>query len=130
MAEASKKRSRGSSRPDLATLAGLVVALGCIILGMTMEGGKLQDVARITSALIVLGGTAGAVMVTTPLNILTRAAKRFFSIFFGRHESPGATVDELIELATEARRNGIVSLEDRAAQIDDPFLKKALNLAV
>jgi chemotaxis protein MotA len=130
MAGASKKRSSGSSKLDLATLAGLVVAFGCIGLGMTLEGGKLQEVASATAALIVLGGTVGAVMITTPINVLTRAAKRFFSIFLGRHESPAATVDEIIELATEARRSGIVSLEDRASQIEDPFLKKALNLAV
>src|SRR5580692_2967125 len=122
--------SKASFKPDFATIGGLVLAFGGISAGLIMEGGRIQDVAQITSALIVLGGTIGAVMITTPLPVLIRAAKRFGSVFFGKQESPHAVIAEIIEYATQARKGGIVSLESQVATIADPFLKKALGLAV
>jgi len=50
----------GSTRPDLATLGGLVLALGGILTGLMMDGGKIKDVAQVSAAMIVLGGTLGA----------------------------------------------------------------------
>jgi chemotaxis protein MotA len=114
----------------LATIGGLILALGGIAGGLIMEGGKLGDIAQVTSALIVLGGTIGAVMITTPLPVLIRAGKRFGQVFFGKEESVPAAIEELIEYATQARKEGIVSLEAQAAGIADPFLNKALGLAV
>ena len=70
MAEPKIPNKKSSFRPDFATIGGLILALGGIIAGLIMEGGKIQDIAQITSALIVLGGTMGAVMITTPLPIL------------------------------------------------------------
>ncbi len=58
------------SRPDFATLVGLILAFGGIVGGLIMEGGKLKDISQITAAIIVLGGTCGAVMVSTPMNVL------------------------------------------------------------
>jgi chemotaxis protein MotA len=128
MAKGSKKKE--SSQPDFATIGGLILALGGIATGLMMEGGKIQDVAQVTSALIVLGGTIGAVMITTPLPVLIRAAKQFGSVVFGKVYEVNAKIDEIVEYASIARKNGIVSLEQQASSIDDPFLKKALNLAV
>ena len=68
--------AKSSARPDYATLIGLLLAVGGIATGLVMEGGQFQDVAQLTSALIVLGGTIGAVMVTTPLPLFIRAARK------------------------------------------------------
>jgi chemotaxis protein MotA len=128
MANTPKKKE--SSQPDFATIGGLVLALGGIISGLMMEGGRIQDIAQVTSALIVLGGTLGAVMITTPLPVLIRAAKQFGSVVFGKVHAVDARIEEIVEYASVARKNGIVSLEQQAAAIEDPFLRKALNLAV
>jgi chemotaxis protein MotA len=56
--------------------------------------------------------------------------RRFASIVFEQEHSPHAVIDEIIGYATKARKSGLVSLEAEAAQIENPFLKKALNLAV
>jgi chemotaxis protein MotA len=121
---------RSASRPDIATLSGLLLAFGGIAGGLIMEGGKIKDVAQITAAFIVLGGTCGAVMVSTPMGILLGAARRLVHVFVDKTDSPDAAIDELIRFATVARRNGLVSLEDEAQNVQDPFLRKALNLAV
>ena len=125
-----KAANSGSTRPDLATLGGLVLAVGGILTGLMMDGGKIRDVAQISAAMIVLGGTLGAVMVTTPLAVLLRAAKRLGMVFFDRKQSLAATIEDIIGYATQARKQGIVSLEQQAGAITDPFLRKALNLAV
>jgi chemotaxis protein MotA len=120
---------KSSSKPDLATIGGLILAFGGIIAGLIMEGGKIHDVAQVTSALIVMGGTIGAVMITTPLPVLIRAAKKLGVIFYGSEESPAAAIEEIIGYATQARKDGIASLESQAAAIPDPFLNKVLGLA-
>lgn len=117
-------------RPDAATLAGLILAFGGILGGLVMEGGKMKDVAQITAALIVLGGTCGAVMVSTPTYMLAAALRRLGHVIVDPTESPEAVIEELIRYATAARRNGLVSLENDAMQIQNPFLRKALMLAV
>jgi chemotaxis protein MotA len=118
------------SKPDFATLGGIVLAIGGLVGGLLLEGGRLQDIAQITSALIVLGGTIGAVMITTPLSVLIRAARQLGNVFFSSTESMPERIEEIVGLANRARRTGIVSLEVQAASIEDPFLRKALELAI
>ncbi len=125
-----QERNRNGRKPDLATFAGLLIALGGIIGGLILEGGEIKDIAQYTAALIVLGGTIGAVLVATPLRVVRGAVKRFVAVFFDRALTPDATIEEIIGYATKARKNGIVSLEQDAEVIADSFLRKALILAV
>jgi chemotaxis protein MotA len=122
--------NKPSSRPDIATLGGLLLAGGCILGGLVIEGGKLTDIAQVTAAMIVLGGTIGAVMVTTPLKTLLRAAKYLGNVFFEKKEDPQDVIEEIIGYATKARKNSIISLENDLANMTDPFLRKAVSLSV
>ncbi|MGB9458862.1 MAG: flagellar motor protein [Bryobacteraceae bacterium] len=117
-------------RPDLSTMAGIGLALAGLIGGLLLERGSIQDIAQTTAAMIVLGGTLGAVLVTTPLHVVLRAFKRLGDVFFDSSPPHSLVIDNLIWFATKARRDGIVSLENEADSIPDPFLRKALNLAV
>jgi chemotaxis protein MotA len=129
MADA-KKTKGGGSRPDFASIGGLILAVGGILAGLMMEGGKVKDVAQITAAIIVLGGTIGAVMVTTPMHVLLRAVKKLTLVFFDQAQPIEPAIEEIITYATQARKQGIVSLEQQAGSISNPFLRKALNLAI
>src|SRR5580693_2311261 len=126
--DASGKKS--STRPDIATLGGLLLAAGGILGGLVIEGGKLTDIAQVTALMIVLGGTIGAVMVTTPLRTLIKAAKCLGSVFFEHSQAPADTIEEIISYATKARKNSIISLEADLPNIADPFLRKAISLSV
>jgi chemotaxis protein MotA len=128
--KAKKPPKTGGAKPDLATIGGLVLAAAGILGGMTMEGGSIKEIMQLTAALIVLGGTIGAVMVTTPLGPLKRSVGALASVFFERQQPAAAIIEEVIGYATKARKNGIVSLEKDAETAGDPFLRKALNLAV
>lgn len=121
---------QAGSRPDIATLGGIALALGGIVGGLLMEGGKIKDISQITAAFIVLGGTFGAVMVSTPLKVLQGAVLRLIHVVLDKTQPPDTVIEELIAYATKARKNGLVSLETEAMEIQDPFLRKALTLAV
>ena len=121
---------KSKRKADLATIVGIVVALGGMVGGLILEGGSILDVGQFTAALIVIGGTVGAVMVNTPMEVLIRACKRLFTVFLYTPISLGVIAEEIIGYATKARKNGIVSLEQEVAEIQDPFLRKTLNLAV
>jgi chemotaxis protein MotA len=125
---AGKRKSGG--KLDLVTIGGLVLAVGGILGGLVLEGGKVKDVAQVTAAIIVFCGTIGAVMVTTPMQSLIGAVKKLGMVFFEADNSPHDIIEEIIRYATKARKSGIVSLEQDAEAIQDPFLRKALNLAV
>jgi chemotaxis protein MotA len=117
-------------KPDISTLLGLGLALAGVLGGLKLEGGRFSDVSQLTAAMIVLGGTAGAVMITTPFTLLKAALSSLPSVFFDKPGRVGALIDEILALATKARKGGLVSLENDALQIADPFLKKALLLVV
>jgi chemotaxis protein MotA len=129
-AKGAPAKKGGGSRPDIATIAGIALAFGGIVGGLLMEGGKIKDISQITAAFIVLGGTFGAVMVSTPLTVLKGAMLRLVHVVFDKTEPPDAVIEELIGYATKARKNGLVSLENEVMEIQDPFLRKALTLAV
>src|ERR1700752_3101270 len=124
---ADSKPKKASTRPDLATLGGLLLAAGGILGGLVLEGGKLTDIAQVTALMIVLGGTIGAVMVTTPLRTLIKAAKCLGSVFMEHVADPGQAIEEIIGYATKARKNSIISLESDLPNISDPFLRKAIS---
>jgi chemotaxis protein MotA len=124
------EKANAGARIDFGSIAGLIVALVGILGGLALEGGKLKDVAQITAAMIVLGGTSGAVLVSMPLPVVARALRRFVGVFREEPNQMGALIEEVILYATKARKNGLVSLEQEADKVADPFLKKALNLAI
>lgn len=119
-----------ASRPDLASIIGLVVAIGGVLGGLLLEGGRLRDIAQFTAAVIVVGGTLGAVMISLPLHVLKGAARRFKGVVLESAQPVGGLLDEIIVYASKARKRGLVSLEQDAEQVEDEFLRKALNLAV
>src|SRR3954466_13502609 len=105
------KVKKAGMRPDIATAAGIVLALAGILGGLILEKGQLQDVLQGTAALIVLGGTFGAVLITPPARTVLRAFSGLRSVFFEKASSMPETIESLIQYATKARKNGIVSLE-------------------
>jgi chemotaxis protein MotA len=117
-------------KPDFATIAGILLAFGGVLGGLIMEGGKIKDVSQITAAFIVPGGTFGAVMVSTPLRVLKGAAVRLAHVFLDKTQAPDAAIEQVIGYATKARKEGLVSIETEALEIEDVFLRKALTLAV
>jgi chemotaxis protein MotA len=115
---------------DTSSIVGVLLALAGILAGLLLEGGHVGQILQPTAAMIVFGGTAGAVMLQFPLPTVWAAALRLFRVFFYRADTGEASVKQLVNFANKARRNGIVSLDQDLAMIHDSFLKQAIMLAV
>jgi chemotaxis protein MotA len=115
---------------DIGTIVGIVMAGGTILLGLFLEGGQIGQILQPTAALIVFGGTLGAIMVQFPLRVVKTAFISLATIFFEPKSDPRGIIREIVVIAHKARREGIVSLDRDLDKIRDPFLRKALTLAV
>jgi chemotaxis protein MotA len=115
---------------DKSSVSGITLAVTGIIAGLLLEGGNLGQILQPTAAIIVFGGTIGAVMLQFPLNVVLQAMRRLGSVFLSPRQDPEATILRLVKYAQKARREGIVSLDADLPDIEDPFLHKSLMLAV
>ncbi len=115
---------------DLATILGIVGAIGFILVGQALEGGHAGSLVQATAFIIVMGGTLGAVMVHFPMADFVRGLKMAKLAFFSEKIELGATLDALVDLAALSRREGLIALETKIAEIKDPFLARTLEHAV
>ena len=115
---------------DKSTLGGIAIAVAGIGVGLVLDGGRLMQILQPTAALIVIGGTIGAVMVQFPLRIVLQAVKQLKYVFMDAEPESDSLVRNLMRYAYKARREGILSLDPELAKIQDPFLKESLMLAI
>src|SRR5947209_7056409 len=115
---------------DIASIGGIAVAILGILAGMMIEGGSISQITQPTAALIVIGGTMGAVMLQFPLRIFLAALKQMMRIFISSGSSGEDVLKQLVEFANKARRSGIVSLDQDLGTVKDPFFRQALMLAI
>ena len=115
---------------DKSSFAGLAIALGGILVGLFLEGGKLVQIVQPTAALIVFGGTLGAVLLQFPMRVVFAAFRHLGNVFFDKSKDPRLLIGEIVEYANKARKQGIVSLDNELRTVQEPFLKKTLMLAV
>ena len=115
---------------DKSSFGGVLIAVGGILAGLLLEGGKLAQILQPTAAMIVFGGTIGAVMLQFPLPVVLTSAKRLVHVFFDPQGDPQDLVKEIVSFAHKARKEGIVSLDRELENVKEPFLRKSLMLAV
>ena len=115
---------------DKATLGGLLLAIGGILAGLLLEGGSIAQIVQPTAAMIVFGGTIGAVMVQFPLPVVIKSFRALAGVFLDSEADLQIVIKEIVGYANKARKEGIISLDSELPKIQDPFLKKSLMLAV
>ncbi|HVP63095.1 MAG TPA: flagellar motor protein [Myxococcaceae bacterium] len=115
---------------DLTTLIGILLAIGAILGGQALEGGHMSSILQLTAAIIVLGGTFGATLVAFPKKDFLRGLALAKQAFTEKQSDLSGLVTQLTELAGLARRDGVLALESKLGNIDDPFLQRALQLVV
>jgi chemotaxis protein MotA len=111
-------------------IIGLAFAMGAIIIGNALEGGHASSMVGGPAALIVLGGTIGAVIVQYPFSTLGEALRAGAGTFKKPEGDPVKIVEEIVDYANRARRDGILALEKVSENASDAFLRKALMMAV
>lgn len=124
---------RGSDRRgrvDVAILIGAVVGIGLVLGGHGLEGGSVKSLLQGAAAVIVFGGTLGAVLLSFPLRDLKHAITSLRHLLIDDAPPPDGVVALIGRFALRARKDGLLSLEDDAEKASDPFLKRALALAI
>jgi chemotaxis protein MotA len=115
---------------DIASIGGIALAIIGILAGMMIEGGSISQITQPTAAMIVLGGTLGAVMLQFPINIFLAALKQLMTIVLPGASDGEEVLKQIVKFANKARKSGIVSLDQDLPAVEDPFLKQALMLAI
>lgn len=115
---------------DKSTFGGILIAIVGIGCGLMLDGGKIAQVIQPTAALIVIGGTIGAVMVQFPLRVVLQAIVHLKDVFLNVEPESDELVKNLLHYAYKARKQGILSLDAELSKIQDPFLKESLMLAI
>jgi chemotaxis protein MotA len=115
---------------DKASIGGVLLAVVGIVAGLLLEGGNLGQILQPTAAMIVFGGTLGAVLLQFPLRTVLDAFRRLAHVFVSPEEQNQKLIEKLVGFANKARRSGVVSLDADLKTIEEPFLRQALTLAV
>lgn len=115
---------------DKSSTFGILIAFGFILGGQALEGGHVGSLLQLTAFLIVFGGTFGAVFIAYSPAVVKEAFVEAGSVWKGEPIEFEPRIEQLVKLAQKARKDGLISLEKDADEIDDPFFKRILNLAV
>ena len=115
---------------DLLSVFGLFIGVGAILTGQFLDGGYLGTLINGPAALIVIGGTFGAVMLQSPSNIFLRSLKMFSWIFVPPRYYTEETIIRIVDWSSVARKEGLLGLELVAEEEEDLFARKGLELLV
>ena len=114
---------------DLSTLLGMGAAFGLMLMAI-LQGGPLSIFINTPSLMIVLGGTAGVAFVHYPFSEIFDAINVAKKTLLYKEQSTTELIGQLMEFANKARKEGILALQGSMNSIDDPFLLKAMQMAV
>jgi chemotaxis protein MotA len=115
---------------DPAAIVGIVLGFGAIFGSMIMEGGQPGALFLIPPIILVFGGTVGAAMGGSLMRDMKSLPKVVQRAFQAKPVSARDNVQVIIALADRARREGLLALESEIGTIEDPFLRRALEMAV
>jgi len=115
---------------DPGTLAGIGIAVLCIFGSMVMEGGNPGALIAPPAMILVLGGTFGVAMASGLMKDATGAGGNMAKALKAKPEPPDDTIAQMVEFAERARREGLLALEEVTKSVEDPFLRKGIELAV
>ncbi len=113
---------------DPTTFLGMVLGFALIVNGIGID--KLGNFIDIPSIVIVVGGTLVATLASYPLGILKDIPKHIMVLTRGNRYNIPKLIDQLVDLGTIARQDGLLALEDKAAEIKDPFFKQSVLMIV
>jgi chemotaxis protein MotA len=115
---------------DKTTLPGIIFSIGMLLAAQIMEGGHPGSLVQLAAFMIVIGGAFGASLVSSTFEEAMAAFKMLGRAFGDKKSDIPQMMAQIIELATIARRDGVLALESKLAEVKDPFLKRSLGFLV
>jgi len=114
---------------DLATIIGMIISFG-LVSAAILSGGNFMLFVDVPSMFIVFGGTMGATLTQYPLATFLKVGKIIQKSLISKPQSSSMVIDQFMDYANRARREGILALESVVNGLDNPYLKKGLQLTV
>jgi len=120
---------------DIASIIGIIMGIGCLCLGYTLDGGSLGALWLFSAALIVIGGALGSVALSFGIKELAKMPKNIVQTFIRPKSTITKTVDYMVMLSEVARKEGLLSIEkiiddNNAKQKPDPLLKQGMMMVI
>lgn len=115
---------------DLASVFGTIVGIAAVVGGQILEGGHLSQITQGTAALIVVGGTAGAMFLSFPTQDIKKAFSLVPLIYKNVDMDVRPTIEEIIRIATIARKEGVLAVEGQRESIQNPLFKKTIKYVI
>jgi len=112
------------------TAIGIVISCVGIAMGATMEGTNVAVVLNVPAILIVLVGTLGATIAACGLQVHMKLPQLFKKAIMPEDLDLVGRVNEIVGYAEKARRDGLLALDEAVNSVEDPFMKKGLQMAV
>ncbi|MFT4712627.1 MAG: chemotaxis protein MotA [Candidatus Azotimanducaceae bacterium] len=113
---------------DFLSILGVCIAFAAIITGNILEGGDLDSLVNAPAALVVFGGTLGAIILQTPFSVLMRGFSLLSWMLFPPKISTANQLKKILFLSRTARKDGLLGLENQAEREKDRLLRKGLRL--
>lgn len=115
---------------DFISIFGLLLGLVAILGGQILEGGHVGSLLQATAFLIVIGGTAGAVMLQSSLRVFLDGLGMAKWVFIPPKHSPAAVLEMLLQWSHTARRGGLLALEPFIEEQSELFHRRGLQMLV
>lgn len=115
---------------DITSLAGFLLAIGLILGSMLMGTAPISAYIDIPSVMVVLGGAMAAGMMAFPLNAFMALPMVMKKAFLNKQDDVLAIINQLVELAEVARRDGLLALEGKMPEVEQPVIKSGLQMAI
>ena len=115
---------------DPGTIAGIVAAFVAVLGSMVMEGGNPAAMLAPPAILLVFVGSGGVALASGLLKDATSIPALLKTALLAKPHEADETIKQVVKFAETARREGLLALEEASRTIEDPFLKKGIELAV
>lgn len=115
---------------DIASLVGLLLAVGLIVGSMLLGTAPITAYVDIPSLLVVCGGSVAAALICFPLRSMLTSPKVMIKVVLNKSEDISELIAQLVSLAETARRDGLLALEGKIAEIKNPLVQAGIQMAV
>jgi chemotaxis protein MotA len=115
---------------DIASLIGLLMAIGLIVGSMLLGTAPITAYIDIPSVLVVCGGSVAAALICFPLRSILGTPKVMLKVMLNKTEDLSGLIAQLVSLAETARRDGLLALEGKIADISNPLVRAGIQMAV
>ena len=116
---------------DPATLIGFAISLGALLAFMILEGADPMSLLFLPAIVLVLFATFGAALSSFTMTDLKKMPAWFkMGVLPAKVAPPTQQIQTLVTLAEKARKEGLLALEAQVKDIDNPFLKRGLQMGI